>query len=121
MINTLRRGGQGGNNEGGDEGGGFMVTFASSVPSPGSHGGCRSPPGMCSLAQLRSQQLLTNSDINKQSATLWMIIGGRGDVGIGEMDRGGMEWGCRRGGWRWVRMQDISANISSSTFALDAF
>jgi hypothetical protein len=68
-------------------------------------------------AQLRSQRSLTDNDINKQSATWWTTIGGQAtERGIGGCwwGRVGMEVGV-------VRMQDISANISSWTFALNAF
>ena len=93
-IDILSSQGRGGKKEGGDEEDVFIVMFALSVPSPGSHGGCRCPPRMWSgLAQLRSQQLLTNSDINKQSATLWMAIGGRGVKGNRRGgDVGGGRW-----------------------------
>jgi hypothetical protein len=85
-----------GKKEGGDEGEVFIVMPVSIVPSPGNHGGCGGPPRKwCGLAQLRSQQLLTNSDINKQFATQWMTIGvDEATRGIGGVGRGGVEWGC---------------------------
>ena len=45
------------------------------------------PPRMWCPAQLRSQQLLTNGGINKQSATRWKAVGGRGDKGTGGVER----------------------------------
>ena len=44
-------------------------------------------------AQLISQQLLTNSGINKQPAIRWTTTGGRGDEGgMGEVGGGWVEW-----------------------------
>jgi hypothetical protein len=88
-----------GETEGGrccDEGGVVRVMFAAVTSSPGSYGGWR-PAMWCGPAQLISQQLLTNGDINKQSATWWITIVGRGDGGEGGNRRSGVEWGSEGG------------------------
>lgn len=57
----------------------FSVVFASIILGPGVAEDVRPTRMWCSPVQLKSQQLFTISDINKQSATGGMMSGGRGD------------------------------------------